>query len=239
MHGRGGTGAGQLVGTIESGANPDHPDLTGKFPHTCALGHCDDGRPNRTDHIPLVDTDDHGTLVNGHHRGAQERNRGVRGGLRRVDRLVREHRIDLSPGGATQCDASDEDCPSGVNEKRHQWSELFDQEIARGSDWMRSLGVRVTNLSWGRTYEWSREEDTVRTHEGLGRPHRADDPAGVRCLRRRGRRGGLGGRQRRQSPSGGRGDRWLASAGTDVASTTSLTTAAMPPTGVSPRQAWS
>ena len=65
MHERGGTGKGQLVGTVESGASHEHPDLTGKFPHTCALGHCDDGRPNRPDHSPLLDTDDHGTIVNG------------------------------------------------------------------------------------------------------------------------------------------------------------------------------
>ena len=53
------------MGTVESGANPEHPDLTEKFPHTCALGHCNDGRPNRPDHSPLLDTDDHGTQVNG------------------------------------------------------------------------------------------------------------------------------------------------------------------------------
>ena len=51
-------------------------------------------------------------------------------------------------------------CPPGVSAKRHQWSTLFDQEIARGIDWMRSLKVRVTNFSWGRTYEWSREKES-------------------------------------------------------------------------------
>ena len=65
MHERGGTGRGQVVGTVESGANPDHPDLQGQFAHTCAMGRCDDGRPNRSDHSPLDDTDDHGTQVNG------------------------------------------------------------------------------------------------------------------------------------------------------------------------------
>ena len=170
MHGRGGTGAGQLVGTIESGANPDHPDLTGKFPHTCALGHCDDGRPNRSDHSPLLDTDDHGTLVNGI-IAARKNGTGVYGVA--YDARIASFGNTAStyhPWG-NQCDASDENCPSGVNEKRHQWSELFDQEIARGIDWMRSLGVRVTNFSWGRTYEWSREKETrfALTKDSVGR----------------------------------------------------------------------
>ena len=61
----------------------------------------------------------------------------------------------LHPWG-NDCDAGD-DCPTG--EKRHMWSALFDQEIARGIDWLRSLEVRVANFSWGRTYEWSREKE--------------------------------------------------------------------------------
>ena len=71
MHDRGGTG--QIVGTIESGANRDHPDLAGQFAHVCAMGLCngsagsDDGRPelDRRDHSPLYDTDGHGTSING------------------------------------------------------------------------------------------------------------------------------------------------------------------------------
>ncbi len=56
--------AGQVVGTIESGAHRDHPDLAGQFAHLCAMGRCDDGRPEfeRGDHSPLYDTDSHGTL---------------------------------------------------------------------------------------------------------------------------------------------------------------------------------
>ena len=169
MHGRGGTGAGQLVGTIESGANPDHPDLKGKFPHTCALGHCDDGRPNRPDHSPLLDTDDHGTQVNGI-IAARKNGTGVYG-------VAYDARIASFGNSAStyhpwgnDCAAGD-DCPSGVSDKRHLWSELFDQEIARGIDWMRSLGVRVTNFSWGRTYEWSREKETRfgLTRDSVGR----------------------------------------------------------------------
>ena len=159
MHQRGGTGKGQLVGTVESGANHDHPDLTGKFPHTCALGHCDDGRPNRRDHSPLLDTDDHGTLVNGI-IAARKNGSGVYG-------VAYDARIasfgntapTYYPWG-NQCDA-DTNCPPGVEAKRHQWSALFDQEIARGIDWMRSLDVRVTNFSWTRTYEWSREKESL------------------------------------------------------------------------------
>ena len=155
MHERGGTGKGQLVGTVESGANPDHPDLKGKFPHMCALGHCDDGRPNRPDHSPLLDTDDHGTQVNGI-IAARRNGSGVYG-------VAYEARIASFGNSATtlhpwgnDCDAG-ADCPPG--EKRHQWSALFDQEIARGIDWLRSLEVGVTNFSWGRTYEWSREKE--------------------------------------------------------------------------------
>ena len=160
MHERGGTGAGQLVGTVESGANPNHPDLTGKFPHVCAMGDCDDGRPNRRhDHSPRLDTDDHGTQVNGV-IAARRNGAGVYG-------VAYEARIasfansvsTLYPWG-NDCD-DDSDCPPGVSDRRHQWSELFDREVARGIDWMRSLGVRVTNFSWFRTYEWSREREDL------------------------------------------------------------------------------
>ena len=67
MHGRGGTGRGEIVGTIESGAHPDHPDLAGQFAHVCAMGDCEDGRPelDRSDASPRLDTDGHGTVVNG------------------------------------------------------------------------------------------------------------------------------------------------------------------------------
>ena len=142
-----------------SGANPEHPDLTGKFPHTCALGYCDDGRPNRPDHSPLLDTDGHGTQVNGI-IAARKNGSGVYG-------IAYDAHIasfgntapTYHPWGNT-CDPGT-NCPPGVSTKRHQWSALFDQETARGIDWLRSLGVRVTNFSWGRTYEWSREKESL------------------------------------------------------------------------------
>ena len=68
MHGCGGTGRGEIVGTIESGANPDHPDLAGQFAHVYAMGDCDDGRPELDrppDASPRLDTEGHGTAVNG------------------------------------------------------------------------------------------------------------------------------------------------------------------------------
>ena len=111
MHSRGGTGKGQLVGTVESGANRDHPDLAGKFPHVCALGHCDDGRANRPDHSPLHDTDDHGTQVNGI-IAASKNGAGVYG-------VAYEARIASYGNSATtlhpwgnDCGAGD-DCPPG------------------------------------------------------------------------------------------------------------------------------
>ena len=157
MHQRGGTGKDQLIGTVESGANPDHPDLTGKFPHICAMGDCDDGRPNRHDHSPLLDTDDHGTQVNGI-IVASKNGFGVYGVAYEARIASFGNTAPTYPPWGNSCDPSD-NCPPDVSTKRHQWSALFDQETARGIDWMRSLGVRVTNFSWGRTYEWSREKE--------------------------------------------------------------------------------
>jgi len=158
MHRRGGTGAGQLVGTFDSGANPDHQDLAGTFAHICAMGTCDDGRPNRPrDHSPRLDTTGHGTQVNGV-IAARKNGTGVYG-------VAYEARIvsfgnTASTGHPWGNGCHGAACPPGVDEKRHQWGELFDRETARGVDWMMSLGVRVTNFSWFRTYEWSRERET-------------------------------------------------------------------------------
>ena len=160
MHARGGTGAGQLVGTVESGANPNHPDLTGKFPHICAMGDCDDGRPNRPhDPSPRLDDDDHGTQVNGV-IAARKNGAGVYGVAYEARIASYANSVSADYPWGNDCDAYS-DCPAGVSDKRHQWSELFDREVARGIDWMRSLGVRVTNFSWFRTYEWSREKEDL------------------------------------------------------------------------------
>ena len=157
MHERGGTGTGQLVGTFDLGASPQHPDLTGKFPHVCAMGNCDDGRPNRSDHSPHFDTNGHGTLVNGIIAAAKN-GVGVYGVA--YEAQIASFGVDASvryPWG-NECVSN---CPPGVADRLHQWSELFDQEIARGIDWMSSLGVRVTNLSWGRAYTWSRDREQM------------------------------------------------------------------------------
>ena len=158
MHRRGGTGLGQLVGTVEAGANPDHPDLTEQFPHVCAMGDCDDGRPNRPPHdrSPRLDTSGHGTLVNGV-IAARKNGAGVYGVAYEARIASFGHTASTYHPWGNRCSGSD--CPSGLRDTRHQWSELFDREIARGIDWMRSLGVRVTNFSWGRTYEWSGEKE--------------------------------------------------------------------------------
>ena len=159
MHERGGTGRGQVVGTVESGANSDHPDLQGQFAHTCAMGRCDDGRPNRDDHSPLNDTDDHGTLVNGI-VVAKKNGLGMYGVAYEARIASYGNTARTFPPWGNDCDAYD-NCAPDVRDKRHQWSALFDQEIARGIDWMRGLGVRVTNFSWSRTYEWSREKEEL------------------------------------------------------------------------------
>ena len=133
MHRRGGTGVGQIVGTFDSGAKPDHPDLAGKFPHVCAMGDCDDGRPNVVYPSPRFDTDGHGTNVNGV-IAARRNGVGVFG-------IAYGARI-ASFGNTAPSDT---------------WDGVFDEQIARGFDWMRSLGVRVTNCSWSRTRPWTRE----------------------------------------------------------------------------------
>ena len=157
MHKRGGTGRGQVVGTIESGANPEHPDLRGKFAHTCAMGRCDDGLPNRSDHSPLNDTDGHGTVVNGI-IAASRNGMGMYGVAHEARIASYGNTAPTFPPWGNSCDRYD-DCPAEVRARRHQWSELFDQETARGIDWMRTLGVWVTNFSWTRTYEWNREKE--------------------------------------------------------------------------------
>ena len=159
MHRRGGTGAGQVVGTIEAGANPDHPDLAGQFAHICAMGDCDDGRPNRPPHdrSPRLDTGGHGTLVNGV-IAARRNGTGVYGVAYEARIASFGNTASTWPPWGNRCSGSD--CPPALRDKRHDWSELFDREVARGIDWMRSLDVRVTNFSWGRTYEWSGEKET-------------------------------------------------------------------------------
>lgn len=157
MHDRGGTGRGQLVGTIEAGAHRDHADLAGQFAHVCAMGLCNgtagsdnDGRPglDRRDHSPLYDTDGHGTVVNGV-VAAKRNGAGVYGVAyeARIASWGNSHSVDWPWGN--------EGRPSGTRRPGDQWSELFDREIARGVDWMRSLGVRVVNNSWGRAGRWS------------------------------------------------------------------------------------
>ena len=165
MHARGGTGRGEIVGTIDSGAHPDHPDLAGQFAHVCALGDCDDGRPglDRPDASPRLDTDGHGTVVNGI-VAAKRNGIGVYGVA---------HEARIASFGNTQPVAYPwgnvcfgVGCPPGVNDREDQWGPVFDEQIARGVDWMRSLGVGAVNNSWSRTWSWARERgvtaDTIR-----------------------------------------------------------------------------
>ena len=166
MHSRGGTGRGQVVGTIESGAHRDHPDLAGQFAHLCAMGRCDDGRPelDRGDHSPLYDTDGHGTVVNGI-VAAKKNGTGVYGVAyeARIASYGNTHTV-VYPWG-NRCPPG-VGCPPGVADREHQWGPIFDEQIARGVDWMTSLGVRAVNNSWSRTWPYATERgitaDSVR-----------------------------------------------------------------------------
>ena len=156
MHQRGGTGIGQIVGVFESGVDLDHPDLTGQFQYICSMGHCngqggshDDGRPSldRTDfQSPLEDTDGHGTVVNGM-IAARRNNMGVYG-------IAYEAKI-ASYGNSTPV-PWDAGCSPHLdcNNLGHDWGSIFDQQTARGVDWMRSLNIRTINNSWTRTGPW-------------------------------------------------------------------------------------
>ncbi len=156
MHGRGGTGRGEIVGTIESGANPEHPDLAGQFAHVCAMGECDDGRPelDRRDPSPSLDTHGHGTSVNGI-VAARRNGTGVYGVAyeARIASYGNTHTV-VYPWGNI-CGGAD--CPPRVADREDQWGPVFDEQIARGVDWMNSLGVRAVNNSWLRTWSWARE----------------------------------------------------------------------------------
>lgn len=151
MHGRGGTGRGQIVGLTDSGAHRDHPDLTGRFAHVCAVGWtCNDrgdvpaaadrygGRDYSSD---LWDERGHGTQVAGI-VAARRNGAGVYG-------IAHEARIASYANEVGQLHEGchrHEDCHG----RGHAWGEIFDRENARGVRWMQGLGVRVASNSWGR-----------------------------------------------------------------------------------------
>ncbi len=156
MHGRGGTGAGETVGVFDSGVNSDHVDLRGQYAASCSMGLCsgamgsdDDRRTelDRADHSPLYDTDGHGTNVLGV-VAASRNGAGVYG-------VAYEARI-ASYGNSAPVPWDDGTCSDcGLGALQHLWGGVFDRQTARGIDWMRSLGVGATNMSWFRTKSWS------------------------------------------------------------------------------------
>lgn len=153
LHQRGGTGKGQIVGVFDSGVELGHPDLAGQFQYICSMGHCngqggshDDGQPglDRMDYqSPLEDTDGHGTAVNG--VIAARRNGVGTFGI--------AYEAKIASYGNTAPVPWDEGCGlyEGCNSIEHAWGSVFDQQIARGVDWMRSLNVQIINNSWTRT----------------------------------------------------------------------------------------
>ena len=145
MHRRGGTGEGEIVGIFDSGTNERHPDLGGQFHLACAMGNCaHDNRPelNRPDGSPLEDTDGHGTPVSGV-VAAKKNGQGVFGIAYEAKIASYGNTASLQPPWGNDS-----------SEKDHQWGPEFDRQTARGMDWMRSLGVGVTSMSWGRSFPW-------------------------------------------------------------------------------------
>ena len=162
MHARGGTGVGQTVGVLDLGANPGHPDLAGKYAARCAMGLCngtqgsdDDNRPDldRTDHSPLDDINGHGTAVHGV-IAASKNGVGVFG-------VAHEAQI-ASYGNMAPVPWDDGTCFDCG--RSHQWGGIFDRQIARGVDWMQSLGVRAANNSWSRIGQWSSDQNFTATY---------------------------------------------------------------------------
>ena len=156
MHRRGGTGADQTVGVLDLGANPNHADLAGQYAARCAMGLCNgalgtdnDGRPDldRRDHSPVNDVDGHGTTVHGV-IAAKKNGVGIYGVAyeAKIASWGNEAPVPWDDGTCVDC---------GFGAHQHVWGGIFDKQTARGVDWMRSLGVRATNFSWGRTYPWS------------------------------------------------------------------------------------
>ncbi|MDE0034192.1 MAG: S8 family serine peptidase [Deltaproteobacteria bacterium] len=168
MHSRGGTGRGQTVGVFDLGANPEHPDLAGRYAARCAMGLCNgamgsanDGRPglDRRDYSPLNDIDGHGTAVHGV-VAASRNGVGIYGVA--YEARIASYGVDAP---VPWDDGTCFDC-GGLNALQHVWGGIFDRQIARGLDWMRSLGVGATNMSWGRTYPWSLDRNLTGDYVG-------------------------------------------------------------------------
>ena len=91
---------------------------------------------------------------------------GCTGCLRGPDRVLRKHPHGCLPVG--QRLPVRRRLPTRGGEREHQWGPVFDEQIARGVDWMRSLGVRAVNNSWSRTWPWAREREvTAETIRGI------------------------------------------------------------------------
>ena len=156
MHQRGGTGKNQIVGVFDSGVNEKHSDLKGQFQYICALNNCDgtggshnDGRANLDPSVtnfksPLEDTDGHGTFVNGI-VAARRDGQGVYGIA--YEAKIASFGFNAPVPWDKGCVNPYEDC----NNLGHAYGSIFDQQIARGVDWMGALGVKTINNSWTRT----------------------------------------------------------------------------------------
>ena len=159
MHQRGGTGRGEIVGIFDLGANPGHVDLRGQYAHRCAMGLCngttgsdDDGRASldRHQHSPLNDVEGHGTSVHGV-VAAKRNGTGIYGVA--FDARIASYGVSAPVPWDDGCASFYDNCKG----KSHAWGSIFDRQIARGVDWMGSLGVRTINNSWFRTYPWSQD----------------------------------------------------------------------------------
>lgn len=175
MHDRGGTGAGQVVGVVDSGAST-HQDLSAKFAYVDAMGYRTvldingqeindpilefDGQPVTFGWGEFLDnaSDGHGTLVNGV-VAATRNDRGVYGVA--YDAQIASY---ATTGSIFAPWGNGPDPTDG-----HQWSALFDQELAHGIDLMNSRGIHVTTFSWTRTgsYDPAFDAEIRQVVEGL------------------------------------------------------------------------
>lgn len=171
MHGRGGTGAGQVMGVIDSGAtradrDPAAPfvawnaDLAGRFASMEGMGRCAMSDARRTCQGGFITSFDGDAVTGGWgglHDGRDDgHGTNVNGIVAALKNSVGMHGVAYDARIASYSTTPSVEPPWGTGGREpHEWSPLFDFEVARGFDRMRTDNVFVVNLSWERTGPWS------------------------------------------------------------------------------------